>query len=72
MTPPTVARAVVTFTLMYLLNYFRDRQVELRWQIIIVLGGVRGAMNYAMVACYARSGIIRLYSFQLFFSLLVN
>ena len=48
----TVARMVVTLALVFLLNLFRDNPISLKWQLIIFLGGLRGAMAYMMASTY--------------------
>ena len=48
----TVARLVITLTLVFVLNMFRSEPINLKWQTIIFLGGLRGAVAYMMVSTY--------------------
>ena len=48
----TVARLVVTVALVFVLNRFRSEPINLKWQTIIFLGGLRGAVAYMMVSTY--------------------
>ena len=47
------ARAVVTFSLMFIVNKMSPHQpIDWKWQLIIVAGGLRGAIAFAMVIKY--------------------
>ena len=48
----TVARIVVTVPLVFVLNLFRTKPISLKWQLIIFLGGLRGAVAYMMASSY--------------------
>ena len=48
----TIARLVVTLALVFVLNRFRTEPIDFRWQTIIFLGGLRGAVAYMMVSSY--------------------
>ena len=48
----TVGRMVVTLALVFVLNRFRAEPINLKWQLIIFLGGLRGAVAYMMVSNY--------------------
>lgn len=47
-----VVRFLVIFILVSILNYFRNEPIDLKWQAIILLGGLRGVVAYAMVVDY--------------------
>ena len=47
-----VARVVVTFSLTWIINKFRKYTIDWRWQIIIIAGGLRGAIAFAMIVHY--------------------
>ena len=47
-----IARALVILLVVNILNCFRSQPIDLRWQSIIFLGGLRGAIAYAMVVNY--------------------
>ena len=47
-----LARAIVTTTVVNIINCFRREPINLRWQIIIFVGGLRGAVAYAMVTTF--------------------
>ena len=46
------ARVVVTFSLTWIINKFRKNTINWRWQILIIAGGLRGAIAFAMVTHY--------------------
>ena len=48
----TVGRLVVTLALVFVLNMFRSEPINFKWQTIIFLGGLRGAVAYMMVSTY--------------------
>ena len=48
----TVGRLLVTLALVFVLNMFRSEPINLKWQTIIFLGGLRGAVAYMMVSTY--------------------
>ena len=48
----TFVRIVVTFGLAYLINRYRKYPVDWKWQIIIIVGGLRGAIAFSMVVHY--------------------
>ena len=48
----TVGRLLVTCGLCLILNTLRKEKINWRWQTIIVLGGLRGAIAFSMVASY--------------------
>ena len=50
-----LARAVVNFIIVNVLNCFRNHPIDFKWQAIIFLGGLRGAVAYAMVVSYKNS-----------------
>ena len=43
---------MVTLALVFVLNMFRSEPINLKWQTIIFLGGLRGAVAYMMVSTY--------------------
>ena len=49
-----VARTVVTFFLTFLINQYqhRDFKINWKWQLLIIVGGLRGAIAFAMVLHY--------------------
>jgi len=47
-----VSRILVTCGLCLIINKFTSRQINWRWQILIIVGGLRGAIAYAMVITY--------------------
>jgi len=48
----TVARLIVTCGLCLVLNRLRTETINWRWQAVMVVGGLRGAIAFAMVAEY--------------------
>ena len=48
----TVGRLLVTCGICLILNTLRKEKINWRWQTIIVLGGLRGAIAFSMVASY--------------------
>jgi len=48
----TVARLIVTCGLCLVLNRLRTETINWRWQTVMVVGGLRGAIAFAMVAEY--------------------
>ena len=49
-----VARLLVTVGLVFVLNRFRDEPIDWKWQTIIFLGGLRGAVAFMMVTTYPK------------------
>ena len=47
-----VSRIFVTCGLCLIINKFTSRPINWRWQILIIVGGLRGAIAYAMVITY--------------------
>lgn len=48
----SVWRFVITFSLVYCINIFRYNPISYKWQLIIFLGGLRGAFAYVMALDY--------------------
>jgi len=50
----TVGRIFATTSLSFILNQFRpeDHKINWKWQILLVVGGLRGAIAYSMVSTY--------------------
>ena len=50
----TAGRIIVTTSLSPILNQYRPEanKINWKWQILIVVGGLRGAIAYAMIATY--------------------
>ena len=49
----SVGRLAVTLALVFILNIFRDQPINLKWQAIIFLGGLRGAVAFMMASTYS-------------------
>ena len=48
----TIARAIVTSFLSFVMNKFTRHEINWKWQILLIVGGMRGAIAYAMVIQY--------------------
>ena len=48
-----MSRTIVTFTLIFFINKFRNlHPINWKWQVVIIAGGLRGAIAYAMSLDY--------------------
>ena len=47
-----VARAISVLCLSYFLNIFRYEKITMKWQMVIFIGGLRGAIAYTMAISY--------------------